>query len=105
MYPGPRHHHLKEDAMERIWFEAYLYVRRPGSPGVPDHRVQVDARITFSVPPEPPAAVGGHAAGRLRVLAGRETARREADKRLRELGLGTAMDLPGAEVAIDVMLL
>lgn len=76
--------------MERIWFEAYLYVRRPGSPGCPDHRVQVDARITLSVPP-----------GRNPEL--REAAKREAGKKLRELGLGTAMDLPGAKVTIDVM--
>ena len=75
-----------------VWYDCYLYVRRPGSPGCPDHRVQVDARLTVCVP-----AVPG--AGRKQ----REAAKEAAEQAFRTLGLGNVMDLEGARVTIDAM--
>jgi len=86
-----------------IWYDATLYVRRPGSPGVPDRRIQVDARTSVKLE--------RHGAPRLSptgVRAEVERHRRDAAKsaaetRFRELGLGAVMDLPDATVTIDVV--
>lgn len=78
--------------MSDMWYDALLYVRRPGSPAVPDQRAQVDARISVKVTAVPGAGPAQRAA-----------ARQAAESAFRKLGLGTAMDLPDARVTIDVM--
>jgi hypothetical protein len=75
-----------------VWYDCYLYVRRPGSPGCPDHRVQVDARLTVRVQRVP-------GAGRKQ----REAAQVAAAEAFRKLGLGSVLDLEGARVTIDAM--
>jgi hypothetical protein len=78
--------------MSDIWYRGELYVRRSGSPGCPDHRVQVDAQVTFRIPAEWPNRDDR-----------RKAAKDAAEQALRKLGLGSAMDLEGARVTIDVV--
>lgn len=78
--------------MNEIWYDATLYVRQPGSPGVPDHRIQVDARITVKIRADWPNRQDRQ-----------DAAKRAAEQRFRKLGLGAVMDLEGATVRIDVV--
>ena len=79
--------------MTRVAYGARLHVRRGGSPGCPDHRVQVDAETTVMVPVGPDSRIV------------REAAYQEAEDAFRKLlGLGKVMDLPGVRVDLQVWL-
>jgi hypothetical protein len=75
-----------------IWYRGVLSVHRSGSPACPDYRVQVDAQVTFRIPAEWPNREDR-----------RKAAKEAAGQAFRTLGLGSAMDLEGARVSIDVV--